>query len=102
MAGKDVSDADRLEAPKENREASTLSCMSEIGQQVREAILAARTGQYLQRHADEAVEDAAQGRILGLLNGWRNAMANREGVSNLNGKKLDPMGIIDVQSMQCG
>lgn len=58
--------------------------MSQISKQARDAILAARVGQYIQRQADEDTEDAAQGKILGLLNGWRKAMANRDGVMARN------------------
>ncbi|KJC65729.1 hypothetical protein [Agreia bicolorata] len=58
--------------------------MNEISQQVRDAILAARAGDYIQRQADEDAEEAAQGRIVGLLNGWRNAMADRDGAMARN------------------
>lgn len=50
----------------------------------RNAFLAAAMGQYIQRQVNEDDEERAQRKIAGLLNGWREAMANREGIMSRN------------------
>lgn len=47
-------------------------------------MLAAAQGQYLQRQVDDASEARAQRKIAGLLNGWREAMGDRQGIMSRN------------------
>lgn len=50
----------------------------------RHAFLASAMGQYLHRQVNEDDEQRAQSRIVGLLNGWRDAMGGREGIMSRN------------------
>lgn len=50
----------------------------------RNAFLASAMGQYIQRQVNEDDEERAQRKIAGLLNGWRDAMADRKGIMSRN------------------
>ena len=63
--------------------------MSENNSKARDAILAASNGNYIQRQVTEEDEAKAQSKIIGLLNGWRKAMAGRYGImSRKDGSEL--------------